>query len=429
MGMSLHTGDSAARRSSPIGKQVHIGLDYGTFSTKVIVRSRGEPKGKVLLLDEKPTEGYPSFATPSAVRVRQDRIYFGGRAVSEQGGTFIKSLKVQLLPYDSALGQKLLALPPGTDPEFLIACYLGWALGEIKQRIGDRTKENVSLNIAAPMSHIVEPSLKERYLRIVQAAWESVFGQEPFNVTQGCELKTLSEYFAMWLERDPPDLSQRRYEVLPETIAPFISLCKNPKTEPGMYLIVDMGAGTTEFSVIQVTDANPDKQQNLNCYFDLSIRIGGDDFQIVEGQTRVEHFRNLVLERFGGSFGETWKKASDKDDVRAARSKWRKLRVLLTGGGAKHPLIDDLILKRRPASCFGVAEEAYTRSWHHPTSLDSSSLSAVITESDLPLLSVAHGLSFERQLWQVYFVPDEIGSVHPIIEGDESPAVHMHLEK
>ena len=332
------------KRSSPSGKRVNIGLDYGTCSTKVMVRRRGEPLAKVLLLDEEPTESYPPFATPSAVRVRQDRIYFGGRAVSERGGTFIKSLKVQLLPHDPDLGQKPLGLPSGTDLELLIACYLSWALGEIRRRISETAEKNVSLNVAAPMSHIVDQSLKGRYLRIAQAAWESVFGQELFNVTQGCDLKPLCEYLSMWLERDPPNLTDRRYEVLPETIAPFVSLSLNPRTEPGMYLIVDMGAGTTESSVNQVTDAGAD--QKLNCYFDRSVRIGGDDLQIVDGQASVERFRNLVLERFGQSFSETWVGGSRKDILPVARTKWKNLHVMLTGGGAKDPSVLRLIQKR-----------------------------------------------------------------------------------
>lgn len=417
--------EPAPRRSSPSGKHVHIGLDYGTCSTKVIIRPRGDRLGQVLLLDENPTQDYPLFATPSAVRVCQDRIFFGGRAVSERGGTFLKSLKGQLLPHDPELEQKPLALPPGTDLEFLIACYLGWALGEIRQRIGDRTEEDVTLNVAAPMSYIVDKSLKEQYLRIVQAAWESVFGQEPFNVTQGGDLKTLREYFAMWLERDPPGLKVRKYDVLPETIAPFVSLSLNPRTEPGMYLIVDMGAGTTEFSVDQVTD--PGIDQKLNCYFDRSIRIGGDDLQIVDGQAIVERIKNLVLEKFGRSFGETWYSGSLKDCVPAARSKWRSLRVMLTGGGARHPSIRKRIDESWPKSCFGVATESYSISWHQPISLDLSALSDRIPEADLPLLSVAHGLSIERHLWPASHNPDDIEKLQPLIEYT-SPAEHSHLE-
>jgi hypothetical protein len=115
---------------------------------------------KVHLLDEKPTEGYPPFAAPSAVLLKDDRIYFGRMAVTEEKGTFFKSLKVQLLPHDPALGQRPLDLPPGVDLDVLIAAYFGWVLGEIKQRLDSLTSETVSLNVAAPMSHIVDRELK-----------------------------------------------------------------------------------------------------------------------------------------------------------------------------------------------------------------------------------------------------------------------------
>jgi hypothetical protein len=230
MVVELNPREPTTKGSSLGAKRIHIGLDYGTFSTKVLIRRRGEKLARVLLLDDAPTPGYPSFATPSAVRIHNNRIYFGRRAVTDQVGTFIKSLKVQLLPHDADLGQMPLDLPPGIGLECLIACYLSWALGQIKRSIGEKADMNVSLNVAAPMRYIVNHSLKRRYLRIVHSAWESVFGHEPFNVTQGSELKSVCEYFTMWLDRDVPDLASRTYEVLPETIAPFVSLSLDPRT-------------------------------------------------------------------------------------------------------------------------------------------------------------------------------------------------------
>jgi hypothetical protein len=192
-----------------------------------------------------------------------------------------------------------------------------------------------------------------------------------------------------------------------------------------MYLIADMGAGTTEFSVNQVTEGGDD--QKLNCYFDESIRIGGDDLLNVGGQAGLERI-SKVLQRFRLSFARTWKHGSDKDCLPAARTKWRKLRVVLTGGGARHVSIRELIENKRPDPCFGVATESYAISWHSPRFLDWSSFPAGHPESDLPLLSVAHGLSVERQWWPVFHNPNDIKKQSPMIEYT-SPAAHLHFEK
>src|SRR5262249_13341602 len=47
---------------------INLGLDFGTHSTKVILRTRNDSKALVLSLDE-PAPGYPDFAAPSLVRL------------------------------------------------------------------------------------------------------------------------------------------------------------------------------------------------------------------------------------------------------------------------------------------------------------------------------------------------------------------------
>jgi hypothetical protein len=140
-------------------RRVTIGFDYGTCSTKVQVRWRGETRSKVILIDDRPTPKYPAFATPSAVRVCGDRVFFGRRAVTETGGDFYKSLKVQLLPPDQGLGRAALTFPDGVRPDHLIGCYLAWALGLVVRKLGVPAG-NVALNVAAPMNHVGDAKLK-----------------------------------------------------------------------------------------------------------------------------------------------------------------------------------------------------------------------------------------------------------------------------
>lgn len=410
---SLSTRRPDGRPSPSSNRRVTIGFDYGTCSTKVQVRWRGESRSRVILVDDRPTPRYPSFATPSAVRVCGDRVFFGRRAVEGTGGAFYKSLKVQLLPPDHGFGQEAPAFPDGLRPELLIGCYLAWALGSVVEQLGVPAG-NVALNVAAPMNHVENATLKGRYLQIIQAAWEAVFGMNPVTVDQGASLDDLRDLFDTWLGQDVPDLGTRRFEVLPETIAPLVSLSGDPRMEPGMYLMVDMGAGTTEFSINQVVqESDGFGNRKVNCYVDTSIRLGGDDFEGLPGRADQAQARAAMQNRFRGAFDETWYKGFMKDGTRAAKAKWRKLQVIQAGGGARHPDIQEFLKSALPNPGWTVAELSYHRSWHTPYGLDLDDLPQQPDPKDLPLLAVSHGLSVERKHWPVYFMPDEVETLAP----------------
>ena len=145
----------------------------------------------------------------------------------------------------------------------------------MKQRVDERYgagQTNVFLNVAAPMNHYGDEILRTRYLRIIQAAWEAVYGENPFEVHQGSSLDELQARLEPFLDDDRavPDRETRRYSVLPETLAPLVSLSLDPRAEPGMYMVVDMGAGTTEISVDHVGEPE-DIDQQILCYQGLIL--------------------------------------------------------------------------------------------------------------------------------------------------------------
>jgi hypothetical protein len=82
------------------------------------------------------------------------------------------------------------------------------------------------------------------------------------------------------LERKVPALSDRRFDVLPETLAPLVSLCMDPRVAPGLYLAIDMGAGTTELSVSYLPRYSSNAaDRRITFYSDRSTRLGGDMFE------------------------------------------------------------------------------------------------------------------------------------------------------
>lgn len=410
-----HPPPVVRRHNGP--KAITIGLDYGTHSTKIVLRSRGADNAALLTIDKQLDE-YPWFACPSLVRVVDDRAYFGSHALEASSGTLFRSLKVQLLPPEGSEASEQV-LPERLTPDLLVAWYLSWVLGRVKlaiEKFFKHANPRLSCNLAAPMNHIENESLKTRYLSIVQAAWESVFGQESSPVQQGMRLGELRSRFEPLLEKEVPGRETRPYAILPETVAPIVSLSLDPRMAPGMYMIVDMGAGTTELSVNQVQE--PGADQHVLCYEDRSDRFGGDNFEWLQRKVehmscRQEHMARLISQ-FMKSFRRVWYVGYRKDARNpAATAKWRDFHVLLTGGGARRPEIERQIRYALPTSQWPIGEQRYDVTWHEPTGID---LGTPGNDHSTALLTVAHGLSVPRQQWPEFFVPGEI-------EAQEAPEV------
>ncbi len=393
-------------------KAITVGLDFGTHSTKILFRPRNDDEA-VLFPVRKSHDGYPRFASPSLVRIADGRAYFGGKALEVRSGKLFRSLKVQLLPPAHA-NEPAQEFPSGLTPDLLVAFYLSWTLKRIRAAIDGYWRHGqpkVFLNMAAPMNHVGNESLKIRYLQIVQAAWESVFGSDPFPAQQGSTIDELQPRFEAWLEKEVSGKEVRPFDVLPETIAPIVSLSFDPRMDPGMYMIVDMGAGTTEFSVIHVGEPGADQQ--VPCYYDESVIFGGDNFEWIDkkGETGTpdEEGIHRLVKYFLKVFHRTWGKGYQKDGRNpAARDRWRDFRVLLVGGGARRPEVEKAIRVALPMTAWPVGESTYPVSWHEPSSINMGKTDSGQTTELRSLLAVANGLSFPRQQWPKFWFPQEI---------------------
>jgi hypothetical protein len=339
------------------------------------------------------------------------------------GGTLYRSLKVQLLPPSGHDGQS--AFPPGPSPDVLVARYLAWVPQRIKAEISRFGHPPVLLNVAAPMDHIENESLKTRYLHVVQAAWEATFGPQAFEVRQGQSEAELFASLRHWLDRELPGADELRFKVLPETVAPLVSLAQDPRMAPGMYLILDMGAGTTEVSVSFVGGAGAELR--VRSYADESLVLGGDNFAALDpplDQSIAEAAQKRLglLTLLAKQVKRVWGSGHLKDAPNhQARPPWKQLTVLLTGGGARRAEIKRRVDESRPMYPWPHGETVYDVYWHVPSELELPQHLLQHLEVDLPLLAVAHGLSVEAPKWPDYFVPGEIEQLAATEVADRPP--------
>ena len=422
-----------------LGRSINVGLDFGTHSTKVVVRSHGDQKAWVLFLDT-PSPEYPNFSAPSVVCLKQGKLFFGQRALSEEtGGHLFRSLKVDLLPPSRPGTWGGSAFPIGTTPDLLVAAYLCWILGRVKDLLGGGNLPRPSLNIAAPMDHFENSSLKHRYLSVVHAAWEASIGNDALQVTQGIDLTTVQPTLDALLSAPVPGSDLRRFEVLPETLAPVVSLFQDPQIRPGLFMMVDMGAGTTEISVSRVTDGGS-AERLIACCADSSIVLGGDQFcendhkNEINGKAHLNEQERLTKE-FLKSFRSVWYDGykKDADGGYTARYSWLQLRVILVGGGLRRRRLENAVGEECPQEDIFQKDKGidYKVGWHQPANLEGigGDLDAASGElsNSLAFLAVAHGLSLERQNWPKFFCPDEVEPRSPS-KRPESPFERRYSE-
>lgn len=381
-----------------------VGFDFGTHSSKVIYRKHGETASRLLCFDI-PSTDYPSFVSPSLVRLDDNRLWFGSAANNRVDGLLYRFLKVRLLgPSREVL---LEVYPPGPTPHQLVVAYLAWAFQAIhKQLISRHGEHRLRLNLAAPMLHFQDDKVREVYLHVVQAAWHLACGEAAKEMCQGIEWNTIQPIIKARLEEPLISESDRHFEVLPETIAPIVSMKRNPRVSPGFYLMVDMGGGTTEVSINNVGKA--DHENHIHCYADDLIQLGGLDFDEISTLKSTKKQVGL-LKKLKDTARQVWYMGymKEKDGHRSLKERWKILKVLLVGGGTKSNCVIREIEQHPPhKSVFLVDPIVYSVDRYKPVDIEIGDKKP--SDVDLSLLSVAHGLAFDAQLWPDLLKPKEV---------------------
>lgn len=415
---------SQKQLSRPRGnkKTLVIGFDFGTHSTKVVLRERGKEIGRIAEFD-KFAKRYPPFTSPSVVRQIGDKLFFGTTALNAAQGKIYSSLKVKLLS-SSQLNET--PLTGELDSVSLVTVYLAWAFQQIRNSLHDKEYANIFLNLAAPMSHFENSQLKTRYLRIVQAAWKLTFEMQTPSIKQGVTVAQVTTLLEPLLTAPVQDGEHRHFDVLPETIAPVVSLSLDPWMEPGMYMIVDTGAGTTEISVFHAEAAGVD--QKVLCYWDETMLLGGNDLNLRkqspgDGQTGKS---NQIVEEIAKRFCEIWYRGYLLDSLNhTARNRWKSMTLVLSGGGTRHIELVKKFSNLKPMFARAGFEPKTVTCRHSPATLE---LPVGMDDDDGSLFAVANGLAIERKHWPIIFEPNQIEPMEPTQEVENKPQGYWYLD-
>ncbi len=185
-----------------------------------------------------------------------------------------------------------------------------------------------------------------------------------------------------------------------------------------------MGAGTTEFSVNRVGE--PGADQRVPCYQDESVPLGGDTFDWIdsESETVTQHSERTerLVEFFLKVFRRTWGKGYAKDArIPAARDRWRRFHVLLAGGAARRPVVEEAIRNALPITPWPIGESRYDVHWHEPSDIDMTGRENGKCGSK-SFLAVANGLTVHRREWPLVLPPREIRPQEASVLPEKLPA-------
>lgn len=355
---------------SQIKRRFHLGLDWGTSATKMVLRDldHRDEFGAAYILTPEGCEG--DYRYPSMVGLRRNKIYFGARALapgrdrteplpslksrvvspkflhphSEWGGLCERDLATLFLAHAIRIGMdKATELANRIDAELAMALTLGVPVAELGQESVWRTYyKMIRLARILAIDLKVDPQgeeLDDARTAIALAEKKDRERQSNVNLPQNIHLQYLR----------------------PEIAATMYWSIRSPVIETGLYSCVDIGAWTTNAGFFRLADrrlesgallrkdrfsfyggkCEPPGMDNV-CRF-LAEAIGEKDFTRIRGREAdllIGGGTERVIDPAIEAFHSTWEKAFHVSYPKERKqTPWESLNVMVVGGGSKVPVI------------------------------------------------------------------------------------------
>ena len=323
---------------------VILGLDFGTSSTKMIVRLPYEA-------------GEPAIAIPAPDHCRsgndpylwQTVLWLQGDGAfcpwPEPGAIVLNSLKQGLIQgrsntpiSESAATVVVNRAQAGVAYlAFVIRYVKGWLLVNRPNLFRGR-KPTWFVNIGMPAASYDDRKLSEPFRRIGAAALQVATIESPITV----EVARLFLNDPHVIEAGASEEAAERMgiAVLPETAAEMTGFAKSTRNASGLYLLVDVGAMTLDTCMF-LLNQNPNKNE-LYAFMRAQVRpLGVDSFHWfrAEGKTELEFVQqcNRTLRTV------VWDTKQHRDPNAANWKRGNDVPVFFAGGGARNHLHLDIV--------------------------------------------------------------------------------------
>lgn len=379
-----------------------IGLDFGTSSTKIIVRLPYEPGAPTIAVPAPAhcrSEGHP-YLWHTVLWVRKSGEFI---AWPESDACQLHSLKQGIMGgHAGAVVVPNLGGGLGVTREdaataflaFVIRYVRGWLLTNRPHLFRSR-RPVWFVNVGLPAANSDNPSLVSAYRRVAAAALLLA------NFDGAVSVETTRLFLAKRQVAATAESAEEGEELgiaaIPETAAEVTGFTKSTNRAPGVYLMVDVGAMTLDvcaFRLVQRTAS-----EDLHAHFAAQVHpLGVEAFHwfLRHGKTEggfVQQCDHCIRE-------VVWGTKKNRDPKAACWKKGNDLPVFLVGGGARNNL------HRRVVEALGPWLREYTQNVGiRPLDLPTpKNIDLPVPVADFGRLAVAWGLSYP---------PSEIGEVLP----------------
>jgi len=246
--------------SSPgLESDIIIGIDFGTSSTKVVVRDMGLNLAfAVPFTNFAPKEN--CYLLPTTIFINLD-----GTLRLDTGDLPESALKLKFI--DNPRATIIRGADAGTslNAEELVIGYLTLALREIRAWFFEQTKEQYAntelkwhVNIGIPSDNYDDKDLRARFESAAQVAWYASVQPQEVDIDLIKEsIKDIEEKNRQLdgkgtIALDEAHLHPSYFSTHPEVIMEVVGYVKSPLGEKGTHLLIDVGASTLDVATFRV---------------------------------------------------------------------------------------------------------------------------------------------------------------------------------
>jgi hypothetical protein len=344
---------------------IHLGVDYGTSTSKLIFRDPQAPGGTRVA----PIWHKNRFRIPSTVVVESGTLRFGherGALQPRPDRRWLESLKMRVPgEVEGRAYKRGEALPEGFSASDLVTLTLYWlvslaegaVLSHLKWEPKDRGSLGLTLALGIPTSFYESRRLHQHFADLGSRAAmlrreRGPLGGESLSFDAA---RALLEQAAALVPKGSGPLQ----DVYPESQAGLWWAFKSPTISEGRFAEVDVGAGTTNASVFSLYDAGQDaRKERLHVFGAAAVHQGMDDVdralagwegtpdewskmrgqegKLLESEAAARACHVPMASIYAG-FGLAWKRGAKKNGAYPLELKyWLKgnFNLILSGGGS-----------------------------------------------------------------------------------------------
>lgn len=250
---NTHTQPKTPSRTERQIVDAHIGLDFGTSCSKVVISLPHERRTFAVHFGQYGHSSNP-YLLPSIISFSPDRVF--SLKPSSQANN-LQNLKMGILRAGQLEGPALEKLHGSVSPEMAGAAYLVEVLRLtqlwFEQNYGNTYgKHNIRwwCNLGVPAKSYADDVVCERFGRVALTAW-ALLGS-PRTLDAATVADTLARCHD-W--RQTTDLnSDARIQIVPEVLAAVASYIKSGTQKDGPHILMDVGAGTLDTCSFRITE-------------------------------------------------------------------------------------------------------------------------------------------------------------------------------